>query len=369
MRVGVPKEIKTHEYRVGMTPAGVRQLVAAGHQVLVEKGAGLGSDLADQLYQKAGAELVGRAAEVFARAELIVKVKEPLAAEFELLQPGHLLFTYLHLAAAPELTRVLLKKKITAIAYETIERADGLLPLLQPMSEIAGRMAVQVGARYLEKEHGGRGVLLSGAPGVRQGRVAILGAGTVGRNALRIAVGMGAEVTILDIDPLRLAQLDEQYGNRIHTLISNAHNVEAVVRRCDLLIGAVLLPGGKAPMLVSRELIGEMNEGAVIVDVAIDQGGCVETIHVTTHEHPVYAVDGVIHYGVANMPGAVSRTSTFALTNSTLPYVEKLAAAGFEAAVAGDPAFARGINTWDGKLCNQPVAEALGLAFSPYPQA
>ncbi len=369
MLVGVPKEIKTHEYRVGMTPAGVRQLIEAGHQVLVEKGAGLGSGLVDQQYQKAGAELVARAGEVFARAEMIVKVKEPLAEEFELLQPGQLLFTYLHLAAAPELTNLLLKKKITGIAYETIERENGLLPLLQPMSEIAGRMAVQVGARYLEKEHGGRGVLLSGAPGVRQGRVAILGAGTVGSNALRIAVGMGAEVTVLDIDPLRLAQLDEQYGNRIHTLMSNAYNIEAVVRRCDLLIGAVLLPGGKAPLLVSRELVGQMNEGAVIVDVAIDQGGCVETIHVTTHDHPVYAVDGVIHYGVANMPGAVSRTSTFALTNSTLPYVERLAAAGFEAAVANDPVFARGLNTWDGKLCNQPVAEALGLVYRPYMQA
>ncbi len=369
MRVGVPKEIKTHEYRVGMTPAGVRQLIEAGHQVLVEKGAGRGSGLTDQQYKQAGAELVAKAAEVYARSELIVKVKEPLADEFDLLQPGQLLFTYLHLAAAPELSQLLLQKKITGIAYETIERPDGLLPLLQPMSEIAGRMAVQVGARYLEKEHGGRGVLLSGAPGVRQGRVAILGAGTVGSNALRIAVGMGAEVTVLDIDPLRLAQLDEQYGNRIHTLMSNAHNIEAVVRRCDLLIGAVLLPGGKAPLLVSRELVGEMNEGAVIVDVAIDQGGCVETIHVTTHDHPVYTVDGVIHYGVANMPGAVSRTSTYALTNSTLPYVERLAAFGFEAAVASDPAFAKGINTWNSKLCNQPVAEALGLVYSPYLQA
>ena len=368
MLVGVPKEIKTHEYRVGMTPAGVRQLCAAGHQVLVEKGAGLGSGLVDAQYQQAGAELVAEAAEVYARAELIVKVKEPLPEEFALLQEAQLLFTYLHLAAAPELTELLLKKRITGLAYETIERQDGLLPLLQPMSEIAGRMAVQVGARYLEREHGGRGVLLSGAPGVRQGRVAILGAGTVGRNALRIAVGMGAEVTVLDIDPLRLARLDEQYGNRIHTLMSNAHNIEAVVRRCDLLIGAVLLPGGKAPRRVSRELVGRMNEGAVIVDVAVDQGGCVETIRPTTHDHPIYAVDGVIHYAVANMPGAVSRTSTFALTNSTLPYIEQLATAGFAAAVAADPEFARGVNTWNGQLCNRPVAEALGLAFRPYPQ-
>ncbi len=366
MIIGVPKEIKTHEYRVGMTPAGVRQLVEAGNQVLVQQGAGLGSGLSDSQYQKAGAELVSAAAEVFLRAEMIVKVKEPLAVEFELLQTGQLLFTYLHLAAALELTKVLLAKQVTGIAYETIEQENGLLPLLQPMSEIAGRMAVQVGARYLEKENGGRGVLLSGAPGVRQGRVAILGAGTVGTNALRIAVGMGAEVTILDIDPLRLAQLDEQFGNRIHTLMSNSHNIEAVVSRTDLLIGAVLLTGGKAPMLVSRKLVAGMNEGSVIVDVAIDQGGCVETIKVTTHDKPVYTVDGVIHYGVANMPGAVSRTSTYALTNSTLPYIETLAAEGFEGATGNNPAFARGVNTWQGKLCNQPVAEALGLRFAPF---
>jgi alanine dehydrogenase len=360
MIIGIPREIKRHEYRVGMTPAGVRQLCAAGHQLLVETGAGSGSGISDPQYVDAGAGILQTAAEIYAAAEMIVKVKEPLPAEYELLRPQQILFTYLHLAAVPELADLLVERRVTAIAYETIETADQRLPLLQPMSEIAGRMSVQVGAHFLEKEHGGRGVLLSGAPGVRQGRVAILGGGTVGGNALRIAIGMGAEVTLLDVNIARLAQLDEQYGNRIHTLAANSQNIEAVVRRCDLLIGAVLLPGGRAPRLVSRELVGEMHEGAVIVDVAVDQGGCVESIHPTTHDKPTYVVDGVIHYGVANMPGAVARTSTFALTNSTLVYIEELAQKGVAQACREDAAFARGLNAYDGKLRHRAVAESLG---------
>ncbi len=360
MIIGVPKEIKTREYRVGMTPAGVRQLVAAGHRVLVERGAGLGSGIGDAQYLEAGGEVLDAAAEVYAAADLIVKVKEPLPAEYDLLRPGQLLFTYLHLAAVPQLAELLLERQVAAIAYETIETDTHRLPLLQPMSEIAGRMAVQVGAHFLEKEQGGRGVLLSGAAGVRQGRVAILGGGTVGSNALRIAVGMGAEVTLLDINVARLVELDEQYGNRIHTLAANRQNIEAVVRRCDLLIGAVLMPGGRAPQLGDRELVGQMNEGAVIVDVAVDQGGCVATTHATTHDDPIYSVDGVIHYGVANMPGAVARTSTFALTNSTLPYIERLAGKGFEVACREDAAFARGVNSFKGKICHRAVAESLG---------
>jgi alanine dehydrogenase len=366
MIVAVPREIKTREYRVGMTPAGVRTLVEDGHRVLVESGAGLGSGFDDGAYLSAGAEVPATAAEVYARGELIVKVKEPLASEYDLLRQGQILFTFLHLAPARELTRALLERQVTGIAYETVELADGTLPLLHPMSEIAGRMAVQVGAHYLQKENGGKGVLLAGAPGVRPGRVVILGAGTVGSNAVRIAVGMGADVTVLDIDPARLTFLDDHYGNRIHTVMSNSQNVEEETRGADLLIGAVLVAGARAPMLVSRETVAAMAAGSVIVDVAVDQGGCVATTRPTTHDDPVYAVDGIIHYGVANMPGAVSRTSTFALTNSTLPYVRKVAGAGLAGAAAADEALRRGISTHAGRLTSEPVAKALGLPCEPY---
>lgn len=366
MIIAVPREIKTREYRVGMTPAGARTLLEDGHRVLVETGAGVGSGFDDAAYRAAGAEVLSSAAEVYASGELVVKVKEPLPGEFDRLQPGQILFTYLHLAPAPELTRALLQRQVTGIAYETVERDDGTLPLLHPMSEIAGRMAVQVGAHYLQKENGGKGVLLAGAPGVRAGRVVILGAGTVGSNAVRIAVGMGADVTVLDIDPARLTFLDDHYGNRIQTVMSNSQNIEEEVRSADLLIGAVLLAGARSPMLVSRETVASMTAGSVIVDVAVDQGGCVATTRVTTHDNPVYAVDGVIHYGVANMPGAVSRTSTFALTNSTLPYVRKIAGQGLAAAATADLPLRRGISTHAGRLTSEPVARALGLPFEPY---
>jgi alanine dehydrogenase len=367
MIIAVPKEIKTHEYRVGIAPAGVRTLVEDGHQVLVETSAGAGSGISDAQYRAAGANLVDSAAELYASAELIVKVKEPLPAEYPLLRREQILFTYLHLAPAPELTRMLLERQVTGIAYETVQLEDGSLPLLHPMSEVAGRMSVQVGAHFLQKENGGKGVLLGGAPGVHPAKVVILGGGTVGSNALRIAVGMGADVTVIDLDPRRLGMLDDHYSNRIHTLMSNSQNIEDEVRRADLLIGAVLVTGARAPILVKRDMLGLMEPGSVIVDVAVDQGGCVETIHPTTHDNPVYMVDGILHYGVANMPGAVSRTSTNALTNVTLPYVRKIAAGGLANAAKADDALYKGINTIDGILCNQPVAEAQNLPWQPCP--
>jgi alanine dehydrogenase len=362
MIVGVPKEIKAQEHRVGMTPAGVRTLVEAGHHVLVQAGAGTGSGLADAQYAQAGATLVADPAEIYRTAQLIVKVKEPLPPEYPLLRPGQVLFTYLHLAAAPGVTEALCHSGCTAIAYETVTKADGTLPLLTPMSEIAGRMAPQVGAHWLQKAQGGKGVLLAGAPGVRPGRVVILGAGTVGSNALRIAVGMGADVTVFDIDPVRLAALDDHYGNRIHTLIASSQTIEEEVPRADLLIGAVLVAGAHAPQLVSRELVTHMEAGSVIVDVAVDQGGCVTTIRPTTHADPVYVVDGVLHYGVANMPGAVSRTSTFALTNATLPYVRQLAGEGF-AACRRHPDLRAGVNIQAGAVTHPAVAKALALPY------
>lgn len=364
MVIGVPTETKTREYRVGLTPAGARTLVEDGHRVLVQNGAGLGSGFADAQYAAVGATLVESAAEAWDGAELVIKVKEPLPAEYPRLRPGLLLFTYLHLAPAPELTEQLLTRQVTGIAYETVQNADGSLPLLHPMSEVAGRMAPQVGAWYLQKENGGKGLLLAGAPGVKPGRVVILGAGTVGTNAVRIAVGLGAEVTVLDLDGTRLEALDEHYGNRVRTLMSNSQNIEEEVRRADLLIGAVLVAGARAPQLVSRELVAEMEPGSVIVDVAVDQGGCVATTRATTHDAPVYSIDGVLHYGVANMPGAVSHTSTLALTNATLPFVRSLAREGL--AAAADPALARGVNTWNGRLCNGAVAQAQQRDFVPY---
>lgn len=363
MIIGVPKEIKSREYRVGMTPAGVRTLVEDGHRVLIEAGAGLGSGLDDEQYLAAGARIEPSAANVYKQAELIVKVKEPLAAEFDLLQPEQNLFTFLHLAADPQLAALLLDRRITAIAYETVQHDDGTLPLLHPMSEVAGRMSIQVGAHFLQKEHGGKGVLLGGAPGVRPGRVVVLGAGTVGSNAVRIAVGMGADVTVLDIDPTRLATLDDHYGNHILTLISNSQNIEEEVSKADLLIGAVLIPGGRAPQLVDDRLVAQMSPGSVIIDVAVDQGGCITTTRPTSHDDPVYLDHGVLHYGVANMPGAVCQTSTFALTNSTLPYVRQLAQLGIQRALEENRTLRGGLNTFSGQVRHKKVAEALELTW------
>ncbi|MFH1034600.1 MAG: alanine dehydrogenase [Pseudomonadota bacterium] len=362
MLVGVPREVKVDEFRVALVPAGVRALAQAGHRVLVQAGAGLEAGLSDQDYQQAGATMVSRE-EAWA-AELVVKVKEPIAEEYRFLRPGLTLFTYLHLAAVPELGRQLARQQVTAVAYETIQLEDLSLPLLTPMSEVAGRMAVQAGAHYLERQAGGRGVLLGGVPGVRRGRVAILGAGVVGTAALKIAVGMGAEVSVLDRNLRRLTYLDDVFGSRITTLISLPDTVAKAVAQADLVIGAVLVPGARAPRLVTEEMVKAMNPGSVVVDVSVDQGGCVATIHPTTHEDPVYVLHGVIHYGVTNMPGAVSRTSTFALTNVTLPYVLALAGGPLEAA-RRDPALAKGFNVHAGAFCHPVVAQAMEAPCLP----
>ena len=364
MKIGVPKEIKTREYRVGMTPAGVRQLTSRGHEVWVQKGAGLGSGLSDELYIAAGAKIVETAADAWA-AEMVVKVKEPLPAEFGFFREGQIVYTYLHLAPEPELTRELMKKKVTGVAYETIELEDGSLPLLKPMSEVAGRMAVQVGATHLEKEHGGKGILLGGVPGTRRGRVVILGGGVVGKNAATIAVGMGAQVTVLDVRAETMAYLEDVFGGAIETLYSNPFNIEEACRRADLVVGAVLVPGAKAPMLVTEQLIGQMEKGTVVVDVAVDQGGCIETCRPTTHDNPTYEVHGVVHYCVANMPGAVSQTSTWALTNTTIRYAETIARLGVTAAMKADPALAKGMNTYQGHCTYKGVADAHGLDYAP----
>ncbi|MCD6526531.1 MAG: alanine dehydrogenase [Desulfuromonas sp.] len=358
MKIAVAKEIKSHEYRVAITPQGVAALTALGHQVTVEHNAGVGSGITNDAYMAAGACIEQDNQRLFGDAELIVKVKEPQPQEVELLQPGQLLFTYLHLAALPELTRQLMNKKVSALGYETVTRPHGGLPLLHPMSLIAGRMAPQIGANLLQKEHGGRGVLLSGAPGVERGNVVILGAGTVGENALNITVGMGADVMIFDRSPHRLEKLDQQYGNRIQTLLAASDQVAAAVRQADLVIGAVLIAGAKAPQLVSAELVDEMKPGSVIVDVSIDQGGCVETIHPTSHDNPSYIHAGVVHYAVTNIPGAVARTSTLALTSRTLPYVIKLANLGLKKACETDVALLQGLNVHQGMLCNKAVATA-----------
>ena len=329
MRIGIPKEIKNHEYRVGMIPAGVHALVQGGHEVLVEQGAGVGSGIPDSLYAEAGATLVPDAATVWAQ-DMVIKVKEPLETEYELLHPGLLLFTYLHLAPLPRLTDVLLERQVTGVAYETIVDAKGNLPLLTPMSEVAGRMAVQVGASFLQKIHGGRGTLLPGVPGVPPGDVVVIGGGIVGLNSIKMALGLGASVTLLETNLDRLRFIDDLFHGAVITLASNHHNLMAALRRADLLIGAVLIPGRAAPKLVTREMLKQMKEGAVIVDVAVDQGGCFETTHPTTHSDPVYTVDGIVHYCVANMPGAVPRTSTFALNNATMPYAISLANKGLE---------------------------------------
>ncbi len=359
MIIGVPKEIKVKENRVAMTAAGVTALVKRGHTVRVQAGAGLGSGITDEEYTKAGAQLVLNANEAW-NAEMIVKVKEPIQSEYDYLHKDLLLFTYLHLAADRALTDALLLSGTTAIAYETVQLEDGSLPLLTPMSEVAGRLAPQVGAACLLKPNGGRGVLLGGVPGVIPGRVVIIGGGVVGTNAAKIAVGMGARVIILDVSHRRLAYLDDIFGGRVQTMASNESNIRDVIRAADLVVGGVLIPGAKAPHLITKDMLATMPEGSVIVDVAVDQGGCVETIHATTHDDPTYVVDGVVHYGVANMPGSVPRTSTFALTNQTAGYALKLADRGLEA-LRQDPALMRGLNTRHGKLTYRAVAEAFGL--------
>lgn len=361
MRVGVPTEIKNNEYRVGLTPAAVGELTRAGHEVVVQAGAGLGVDFLDAAYVAAGATILPDAASVFDAAEMIVKVKEPQAVEVAMLRPDHLLLTYLHLAADKPQAEGLMASGATCIAYETVTANDGSLPLLKPMSEVAGRMSVQCGAHYLEKHQGGRGVLLGGVPGVEPGKVVILGGGVAGVNAAQMAVGLRADVTIFDISNRRLAELDAQFGNQIRTAFSSNTAIAEAVAGADLVIGAVLVPGAAAPKLVTREMIASMRPGAVVVDIAIDQGGCFETSHATTHEDPVFVVDGVIHYCVANMPGAVARTSTIALGNATLPFVLKLANMGAEAAMAADAHLANGLNVAGGKITHAAVAEALDL--------
>jgi alanine dehydrogenase len=364
VRIGVAREIKTDEYRVALTPAGARELVQKGHEVLVEFGAGEGSAMPDQDYVRAGAEIVS-VDDVWNRSELLLKVKEPVAAEYPRLREDLVLFTYLHIAADEPLTRALVESGIRAVAYETVETPDRRLPLLAPMSEIAGRLAPQAGAYFLEKPLGGRGVLLGGVPGVAPGRVLVLGGGVVGYNAAVIAIGLGAHVTILDKSIDRMRYLDEILSGRVSTLMSSTLQIESSIRDADVVIGAVLVPGARAPKLVTRDMLQEMKQGSVIVDVAIDQGGCFETSHPTTHTDPVYTVDGIIHYCVANMPGGVPVSSTKALTNATLPYVEAIADHGLAEAVARDKALALGVNVLDGKITYEPVAEAHGLEYTP----
>ncbi len=370
MIVGVPKEVKVREYRVGMVPGGVRALTSRGHKVLVQKGAGLGSYIPDSEYVAAGATMIDTADEVWRAAEMIVKVKEPIAEEYPRIQNGQIIYTYLHLAGVdPELTKVLVQKKATGIAYETIQTANGGLPLLKPMSEVAGRMSVQVGAMCLEREKGGKGILLGGVPGVRRGKVTIIGAGVVGTNAAKMALGMGAEVTILDTNIDRLGYLDDIFGGRVATLFSNPVNIANAVRESDLVVGAVLIPGAAAPKLVTEAMLKEMGDGSVVVDVAVDQGGCIETCVPTTHDNPTFVKHGVVHYCVANMPGAVAQTSTYALTNVTLPYARKLADIGVIEAIKGDKALALGVNTYGGGVTYEAVAEALKMPYTPLEDA
>jgi alanine dehydrogenase len=364
MIIGVPKEIKRHEYRVGMTPSSAAAYARAGHTVIMEKGAGLGAGYEDGEYAKAGACIEADKKEVFNRADMIVKVKEPLLEEYGLFRDGQILFTYLHLAADRRLAQTLLDRKVSGVAYETIELADRSLPCLTPMSEIAGRLAVQEGAKYLEKEYGGRGILIGGVPGVQRGRVSILGGGVVGTNAAKIAVGMGGHVTVLDISSKRLAYLDDIFGSSLTTLYATEANVEQVLKESDIVIGAVLVTGETAPKLIMRRHLALMQPGAVIVDVAIDQGGCAETSRPTTHDDPIYIVDGIVHYCVANMPGAVARTSTIALTSVTLPYGLEIARAGLEAAARGSAAIRKGINTYGGACVHPGVARSCNLAYT-----
>ena len=363
MRVGVPKEIKNHEYRVGLTPASVAELVAAGHELFIETHAGDGIDCPDSAFKKAGAKILPTAADVFKSSDMIVKVKEPQPQEIALLEPRHILFTYLHLAADKPQALGLMKSGATCIAYETVTSRTGALPLLKPMSEVAGRMSVQVGAHYLEKEQGGRGVLLGGVPGVAPARVAIFGGGVSGVNAAQMAVGMRADVTIYDINMERLAELDMFFSSQIKTAYASKSAIAHAVEKSELVIGAVLVPGAAAPKLVTRDMLKTMKRGSVLVDIAIDQGGCFETSKPTTHADPVFEVDGIIHYCVANMPGAVARTSAFALNNATLPFTLKIASLGAEKAMKADPHLANGLNVSDGKIRHHAVAEALDLEF------
>jgi len=365
MRIGVPREIKVHEYRVGLVPAGVRELTAAGHQVLIESGAGNGIGVDDAEFRAAGASIAARAAEVFERAEMIVKVKEPQPVECEMLRPGQVLFTYLHLAADPQQARGLMKSGATAIAYETVTAPNGSLPLLTPMSEVAGRMSIQVGAASLQKANGGFGVLLGGVPGVPPAKVVILGGGVSGTHAAEMAVGMRADVTVVDRSVDRLRELSSMFGASLRTAYSTTETIERLVRHADLVVGAVLVAGAAAPKLVSRAMVKTMKPGTVMVDISIDQGGCFETSHPTTHAEPTFVVDGVIHYCVANMPGAVPRTSTLALTNATLPYVRALADLGWREAFRRDPGLAAGLNVHEGEITHEVVARALGHTAKP----
>jgi len=366
MIIGVPKEIKISENRVGMTEAGVKQLVLEGQKVVVEKDAGLGSGISNESYMKAGATILDTKKEVYDKADMIMKVKEPLPDEYTLMRENQILYTYLHLAAEPQLTKVLCERKVKAVAYETIQLPDGSLPLLTPMSEVAGRMATQIGAFYLQKDHGGKGILLGGVPGVRRGKVVIVGGGVVGINAAKMAVGLGAEVTILDVNAARLEYLDHIFDGRVSTMFSNIKNIEECVNDADLLVGAVLVTGAKAPMLVTKQMVGTMSPGSVVVDVAVDQGGCIETCKPTSHKNPTYEVEGVIHYCVPNMPGVVSRTSTYALTNVTFKYASKIAKMGVEDAMAKDPALLKGLNCYGGHVTYEPVARDLDMEYRPF---
>ncbi|MFK8138827.1 MAG: alanine dehydrogenase [Bdellovibrionales bacterium] len=366
MIIGVPTEIKISENRVGMTEAGVRQMSNEGHTVYVQKDAGIGSGITDDSYIQAGAKILNTAEEIWKQSEMIVKVKEPLPDEYDLMQENQILFTYLHLAAEPQLTKALCDKKVKAVAYETIEGKDGGLPLLVPMSEVAGRMATQCGAFYLQKDHGGKGVLLGGVTGTKRAKVSIMGGGVVGINAAKMAVGLGADVTILEINHARMRYLDDVFDGRVTTLYSNISNIEECVTNSDLLIGAVLIPGKKAPHLVTEEMVRGMQAGSVVVDVAVDQGGCIATCSPTNHLKPTFEIDGVIHYCVPNMPGVVSRTSTYALTNMTLPYASKLAAMGVEDALATDPGFKKGLNVYDGFVTYEAVANDLDMEYREY---
>ncbi|WP_127715753.1 alanine dehydrogenase [Halobacteriovorax sp. HLS] len=364
MKIGVPKEIKNNENRVGLVPGGVRQLVHDGNEVFVETNAGYGIGISDQEYIDAGATILPSLEEVFEKSTMIIKVKEPQPREIACLKPHHILYTYLHLAADPEQTIGLMKSGSTCIAYETIQPADGSLPLLTPMSEVAGRMATQIGAAYLQIDHGGKGILLGGVPGTRRARVTVIGCGIAGTNSIKMAMGMGADVTAIDLSTRRLAELDDLFDNRITTLFSNMDNIEKTVIASDLVIGAVLVPGAKAPKLVTREMISKMEKGSVVVDIAVDQGGCIETCKPTTHQDPTFEIDGVVHYCVANMPGAVARTSTYALTNVTLKYARMIASMGVDEAARRDPAFKKGINVHHGNLVYKQVAEDLDLPYT-----
>ncbi len=365
MLIGVPTEVKDNEYRVALTPEGARELTAAGHRVLLQDGAGSGSNIPQERYERAGAEVVATAEDVWSTAEMILKVKEPVAQEYGRMREGQILFTYLHLAASKELTQALLDRKVSAVAYETVQVADGRLPLLAPMSEVAGRMAPHVGARLLEKEYGGRGILMGGVSGVRPAKVLVLGAGMAGSNAAWIAAGMEAEVVVLDRNLDRLRFIDQIHKGRIMTLMSDRLTLEQRVRESDVVIGTVLIPGARAPKLVSEAMVASMRPGSVIVDISVDQGGCVETSHMTTHSDPTFVVHDVVHYCVGNMPGAVPNTSTYALTNVTLQYALAIADAGLEDALRADPALAKGLNAYGGTLTSSPVAEAHDLGWKP----